>query len=32
MLDVIAYNAFNSACQKAQDAKRAFQTYRAMQP
>ena len=31
MLDVIAYNALNSACEKAQDAKRAFQTYRAMQ-
>ena len=31
MLEVIAYNALSSACQKAQDAKRAFQTFRAMQ-
>ena len=31
MLDVIAYNASCSACEKAQDAKRAFQTIHAMQ-
>ena len=31
MFDVIAYNASSSACAKAQDAKRAFQTFRAMQ-
>ena len=31
MLDVIAYHALSSACEKAQDAKRAFQTFHAMQ-
>ena len=31
MLDVIAYNTLRSACAKAQEAKRAFQTLRATQ-
>ena len=31
MLAVIAYNALSNACEKAQDAKRAFQTIHAMQ-
>ena len=31
MLEAIAYNALSSACEKAQDAKCAFQSLRAMQ-